>query len=177
MPAARVIEAINVSKYASFGLAMGCPFPTPDQLGLDSLEERLDSGVVMAIALAALRRLQAVFAQGLLVAVRTVLAATVAMENAAPWREPADTSTTSVTPDGSIRALTGRRRTRPILPQRHQSRWRPNRGRNSLRKGPGVLQINQDCSSGTDLKNSMALLKVRNCSQEGGRILSLWLAE
>ena len=88
MPAAQVIEAVDVLKYGGFFLATGFPIPAPNQFGLDSLEERLDSGVVMAIALAAHRRLQAVFAQGLLVAVRTVLAATVAMENAAPWRGP-----------------------------------------------------------------------------------------
>ena len=44
----------------------------------------LDGGVIVAIALAAHRRFQAVFAQNLLVVVRTVLAATVAVEDAAP---------------------------------------------------------------------------------------------
>ena len=46
----------------------------------------LDCGVIGAIALAAHRRFQAVFAQNLLVVVRTVLAATVAVEDAAPRR-------------------------------------------------------------------------------------------
>ena len=53
MPAARVIEAVDVLKDAGFGLAAGFPRPAPDQLGLDGLEERLDNGVVITIALAA----------------------------------------------------------------------------------------------------------------------------
>ncbi len=53
MPAAQVIEAVDVLKDAGFGLVTGFPIPAPDKLGLDGLEERLDSGVVMAIALAA----------------------------------------------------------------------------------------------------------------------------
>jgi hypothetical protein len=44
----------------------------------------LDGGVIAATALAAHRRFQAVFAQNLLDIVRTVLAATVAAEDAAP---------------------------------------------------------------------------------------------
>jgi hypothetical protein len=43
-----------------------------------------DGGVIVAIALAAHRRFQAVFAPNLLIIVRTVLAATVAVEDAAP---------------------------------------------------------------------------------------------
>ena len=45
MPAARVIEAVDVLKDAGFGLATGFPTPAPEQLGLDGLEERLDNGV------------------------------------------------------------------------------------------------------------------------------------
>ena len=45
MPAARVIEAVDVLKDAGFGLAAGFPRPAPNQLGLDGLEEGLDSGV------------------------------------------------------------------------------------------------------------------------------------
>ena len=52
MPAARVIEAVDVLKDAGFGLATGFPNPAPDQLGLNGLEERLDNGVVTTIALA-----------------------------------------------------------------------------------------------------------------------------
>ncbi len=52
MPSARVIEAVDVLKDGGFGLAAGFPRPAPDQLGLDGFEERLDNGIVIAIALA-----------------------------------------------------------------------------------------------------------------------------
>jgi hypothetical protein len=45
MPAARVIEAVNVLEDAGFGLATDFPRAAPNQLGLDGLEERLDNGV------------------------------------------------------------------------------------------------------------------------------------
>ena len=45
MPAARIIEAVDVLKDGGFCLAAGFPIPAPDQLGLDGLEERLDNGV------------------------------------------------------------------------------------------------------------------------------------
>ena len=45
MPAARVIEAVDVLKDAGFGLAAGFPRPGPDQLRLNRLEERLENGV------------------------------------------------------------------------------------------------------------------------------------
>jgi len=60
MPAARVIEAVGLFEDGGFGLATGFPNPGPVQFGFDGPEERLDSGVVMAIALAAFRRLQPV---------------------------------------------------------------------------------------------------------------------
>ena len=53
MPAAWVIEAADVLKDAGFGLATCFPIPAPDQLGLNGLEESLDNGVVITIALAA----------------------------------------------------------------------------------------------------------------------------
>ena len=71
---------------AGFGLAPGLPRAAPDQLGLDGLEEGLDGSVIVAIALAAHRRLHVMVAQDLLIVVRTVLAAAVAVENAAPRR-------------------------------------------------------------------------------------------
>ena len=82
MPAGRVLEAVDVWEDDGFGFAAGCPRPAPDQFGLDGLEERLDNGVITALALVALRRPQAVVAQNFLVVVRTILAATVAMEDA-----------------------------------------------------------------------------------------------
>ena len=45
MPAARVIEAVDVLKDGGFGLAAGFPNRAPDQLRLDDLAERLDNGV------------------------------------------------------------------------------------------------------------------------------------
>ena len=45
MPAARIIEAIDVLKYGGFCLAAGFPRPAPDQLSLNRLEERLDNGI------------------------------------------------------------------------------------------------------------------------------------
>ena len=49
------------------------PWPPPDQLCLDRLEEGLDSGVVIAVALTAHRHFEAVLAHQLLIVVRTVL--------------------------------------------------------------------------------------------------------
>jgi len=46
------IEAVDVLKDGGFGLAAGFPCPAPDQFGLDGFEERLDNGIVIAIALA-----------------------------------------------------------------------------------------------------------------------------
>ena len=88
MPSARVIEAVDILKDASFGLVAGFPCPAPDQFGLDGFEECLDNGIVITIALATHRRLQPLFAQISLVIVRTVLAATVSMENVTPRRGP-----------------------------------------------------------------------------------------
>ena len=53
MPAARVIEAVDVLKDGRLSLAAGLPSASPDQLRLDGFEEGLDSSVVIAIALAA----------------------------------------------------------------------------------------------------------------------------
>ena len=98
MAAAWVIEAVDVLEQAivrhwfksngerRLHLPTRFPRPAPDQLGLDGLEECLDGGVVIAIALAAHRYLEAVFAQDLLVVVGAVLAAAVAVEDAAARR-------------------------------------------------------------------------------------------
>ena len=67
MPAAWVIEAVYVLEDGGFGLAARFPSPAPDQLGLDSLEEGLDVRIVVAVALAAHRYLEGMFAQDLLV--------------------------------------------------------------------------------------------------------------
>jgi hypothetical protein len=45
MPAARVIEAVDLLDDGGFGFATGFPNLAPVQFGFDGLEERLDSGV------------------------------------------------------------------------------------------------------------------------------------
>ena len=56
---------------------------TPDQFSLDGFEERLNSGVVIAIAFAAHRCLEPMLTQDLLIVVRTILAASVRVMDAA----------------------------------------------------------------------------------------------
>ena len=69
MAAARVIEPIDILEDRAFSLTACVPTITPDQLGLDGFEERLDHGIVIAIALAAHRDLEAVLFQALLIRV------------------------------------------------------------------------------------------------------------
>ena len=57
-----------------------------DQFGLDRLEEGLNGGVIVAIALATHRHLEPMLAQDLLIVMRTILAAAIAVEDAAPRR-------------------------------------------------------------------------------------------
>ena len=45
MPAAQVIEAVDVLKDGSFCLATGFPRPSPEPLGLEGFGDRLDNGV------------------------------------------------------------------------------------------------------------------------------------
>ena len=65
MPTARVIEVVDVWEDGRLSLPTGFPGSSPDQLGLDCLEEGLDSGIVVAVAFAAQRGLEAVFTQDL----------------------------------------------------------------------------------------------------------------
>lgn len=53
MPTARVIEAVDVLEDGGFCLASGLPRAAPDQFGLDRLEEGLNGGVIIAVALSA----------------------------------------------------------------------------------------------------------------------------
>ena len=63
----------------------------PDQSGLDCLEKRLDGGVVIAVALATHRYLKAVLTQELLIIMGEILAAAIAVEDAAlGWRSEGD---------------------------------------------------------------------------------------
>lgn len=91
MPTARVIEAVDVLKDGGFGLSTRFLSAPPDQLGLDGLEEGFDCGVIVAIPFPTHRHLEPVFAQYLLVVMRTVLAAPVCVMNAAfGWRSEGD---------------------------------------------------------------------------------------
>jgi len=58
----------------------------------------------------------------------------------------ADTATASTISADPIRALTGRRWTRPVLPRCHQCRWRPNQGRKPLRERDRTVQTNRAAS-------------------------------
>ena len=85
MSAARIVEAVDVFEEGDFDLSAGRPVAAPDHFGLEGFEKALDGGVIIAIAFAAHRCRQAMFAQDFLVVVRTVLAAPVAMMNASLW--------------------------------------------------------------------------------------------
>ena len=58
----------------------------PDQFSFDGFEERFYSGIIVAIALATHRSLEAMLAQDFLIIVGTILAAPVGMVDAALWR-------------------------------------------------------------------------------------------
>lgn len=73
MPPPRIVEAIDVLEDGQFCFPAGWPRPPSDQLGLDRPEERLDSGVVIAIAFARHGHPEAVLTQKLLIAVRALL--------------------------------------------------------------------------------------------------------
>ena len=102
MPTARIIETIDVLEDGGFNLPACLPGAPPYQLCLDGFEEgeedqktvqwtvflTQNGGVIVAISLAAHGRAEAMFAQDLLVIVRTVLVASVAVEDAAPGQCP-----------------------------------------------------------------------------------------
>ena len=69
MAAARVIEPIDILEDRALGLTACVPTIAPDQLSLDGFEERFNHGIVIAIALAAHRDLEAVLFQALLIRV------------------------------------------------------------------------------------------------------------
>ena len=85
MPTAGVIEAVDVLERAivrhwfknngerRLSLSVGFPRASPDQLGLDGFEERLDGGVIIAISFTTHRRFEVMLAQDFLVIVRAVL--------------------------------------------------------------------------------------------------------
>ena len=69
MFAARIVGTIDVLEDCGFSLSACLPGSQPDELGLDSFKEGLDGCVIIAIAFAAHRRLEAVFADDLSVIV------------------------------------------------------------------------------------------------------------
>jgi hypothetical protein len=86
MPTAGVIEAVDVLEDGGFGLTTGLPCGPPDQFGLDRIEEGLNGGVIVAVTLAAHRHLEPMLAQDLLIVMRTIVAAAIAVEDTAPRR-------------------------------------------------------------------------------------------
>ena len=86
MSPSRIVEAIDVLEDGQLGVSARLPRPAPDHLGLDGLEEGLDSGVVIAVALTAHRYLESVLAQKLLIIVGALLAAAIRMMDAALGR-------------------------------------------------------------------------------------------
>ena len=77
MSTARVIEAINVLEDSDLNRSACLPGMPPDHLRLDGLEESFHRGVIITIALATHRYLEAMLAQDSLVVMRTILAAAV----------------------------------------------------------------------------------------------------
>ena len=86
MPPSRIVKAVDVLEGGQLGVSARVPRLSPDQLGLDRLEERLDGGVVIAVALAAHRYLEAVMTQELLIIMGAILAAAIRMMDAALGR-------------------------------------------------------------------------------------------
>ena len=74
MAAAGVGESVDVLKNGGFCLTSRWPALPPDEFGLQGFEEGLDSGVVVAIALAAHRWTQAIGLQLPLIVMRAILA-------------------------------------------------------------------------------------------------------
>ena len=83
MATAQIVEAIDILEYRAFRLTARVPTITPDQLGLDGFEERLDYGIVVTISLTAHRDLEAVLFQALLIRGGTILRAAIRMVKAA----------------------------------------------------------------------------------------------
>ena len=69
MAPTRVIKTINVLEYRARSLTACFPMVPPYQLSLDGFEKRLRHGIVVTIALAVHRDLEAVLVQALLVLV------------------------------------------------------------------------------------------------------------
>ena len=82
MASARIVEAVDVLKERDLDLSSGLPRLAPDQFSLQRFEESLDHRIVVAVAFAAHRDLEAMLPQPLLIVVRTILAAPIRMMRA-----------------------------------------------------------------------------------------------
>ena len=82
MATARVIKAVNVLEYRALGLTACFPTVPPDQLSLNGFEERFDHGIVVTIALATHRDLEAMLGKTLLILVGTILRPAIRVVNA-----------------------------------------------------------------------------------------------
>ena len=69
MAAAWIVKPIDILEDRTFCLTPCVPFVAPDELRLDGFEERFYHGIIVAIALAAHRDLEAMLFQALLVLV------------------------------------------------------------------------------------------------------------
>ena len=82
MSAADVVEAVDALKEGLCDLLTGRPIVPPDELSFYSFEEGLDSGIVVAVSLAAHRNIEAQLPQSPLIIVRAILTASVRMMDA-----------------------------------------------------------------------------------------------
>jgi hypothetical protein len=78
-----VVEPVDVLEDRRLGFPPCLPVLTPDHLGLQQFEERLDRCVVVAVAFAAHRWPQALGQQLILIIIVAILTATIRMEGAA----------------------------------------------------------------------------------------------
>ena len=77
----RVVEAVDVTTNGRLGFSSGLEHRAPDQFGLQGLEEGLDHRIIIAVAFAGHRDLDAVFPQLGLILDRTILTAADALLN------------------------------------------------------------------------------------------------
>lgn len=81
-----IVEPVDVFEDRHFILSAGVPCVPPDQLCLDSFEERLNRRIIIAISFSTHRYFEAELTQDLLIIMRTILTTSIRVMNAAPWR-------------------------------------------------------------------------------------------
>ena len=85
MPAARIVEAVDILEERGLCFSPRVPAVPPDQFGFQRFEEGLNGGIVKAISFAAHRHLKALIAQALLVVMTAILATAIGVVNTARW--------------------------------------------------------------------------------------------